>query len=112
VSKDKIERPLKLAVAPIAALPAPAVLAAPANQPAMVDRGKWDIELPVKAALVRVTAPTPAAAPVVASSDNPKVEPGKVRWHKDLETACAASRTSGKPVLVFHMMGKLDDRFC
>lgn len=43
---------------------------------------------------------------------NPKVEPGKVRWHKDLAAACAASAKTGKPVLLFQMMGKLDDQFC
>jgi hypothetical protein len=43
---------------------------------------------------------------------NPKVEPGKVRWHPDFATARAASAKSGKPVLLFQMMGKLDDQFC
>lgn len=43
---------------------------------------------------------------------NPKVEPGKVRWHKTFADARAAAKTSGKPVLLFQMMGKLDDRFC
>ena len=43
---------------------------------------------------------------------NPKVAPGKVQWHPDMQTACAASRKSGKPVLLFQMMGKLDDQFC
>lgn len=53
-----------------------------------------------------------AAAPPAADPVNPRVPPGKVRWHRDLAAACAAARTSHKPVLVFHMMGKLDDRFC
>jgi hypothetical protein len=43
---------------------------------------------------------------------NPKVEPGKVGWHADFASARAASAKSGKPVLLFQMMGKLDDRFC
>lgn len=47
-----------------------------------------------------------------ATSANPKVEPGKVHWHKDFAEACAASKKSGKPVLLFQMMGKLDDQFC
>lgn len=41
-----------------------------------------------------------------------KVEPGKIRWHKAIQTAMNASRQSGKPVLLFQMMGHLDDRFC
>jgi hypothetical protein len=43
---------------------------------------------------------------------NPKVQPGSVRWHSSLAVACAAAKKSGKPVLVFQMMGKLDDQFC
>ncbi len=43
---------------------------------------------------------------------NPKVEPGKVRWHKTFAAACRAAKQSGKPVLLFQMMGKLDERFC
>lgn len=43
---------------------------------------------------------------------NPKVKPGDVNWHADFETACNVSRKSGKPVLLFQMMGNLDDRFC
>jgi hypothetical protein len=43
---------------------------------------------------------------------NPKVEPGKVKWHATFDAACQASAASGKPVLLFKMMGKLDDQFC
>ena len=43
---------------------------------------------------------------------NPRVEPGKVRWHKDFDAAKAASKKSGNPVLLFQMIGKLDERFC
>jgi hypothetical protein len=43
---------------------------------------------------------------------NPKVEPGKVKWHADFDTACKAAAKSGKPVMLFQMMGKLDDQFC
>ena len=43
---------------------------------------------------------------------NPKVQPGRVRWHPSLESACEAAKKSGKPVLLFQMMGKLDDQFC
>ncbi len=42
---------------------------------------------------------------------NPKVKPGLVNWHADFETACAASKKSGKPVLLFHLLGQLDQRF-
>jgi hypothetical protein len=47
-----------------------------------------------------------------ADAMNPTVEPGKVKWHKTLADAQAASAKSGKPVLLFHMMGQLDKQFC
>lgn len=50
--------------------------------------------------------------PALKQPRNEKVEPGKVRWHKAIQTAMDASKESGKPVLLFQMMGHLDDRFC
>jgi hypothetical protein len=47
-----------------------------------------------------------------AAGANPQVRPGRVNWHADFQAACAASRSSGKPVLHFHMMGRLDQKFC
>lgn len=52
-----------------------------------------------------------AGAPFAAGA-NPTVRPGRVRWHADFATACAASRESGKPVFLFQMLGRLDERFC
>ena len=51
------------------------------------------------------------AAPPVANA-NPQIRPGRVRWHADFAAACAAGRGSGKPVLLFHMLGRLDHKFC
>ncbi len=45
------------------------------------------------------------------ADENPIVEPGKVVWHADFATACAASAESGKPVLLFQLLGQLDHRF-
>ena len=68
------------------------------------------------ALLARVghTAPSPAPAPAPAAGAfvNPRVAPGKVRWHADFAAACRASARTGRPVLLFQMMGRLDDRFC
>lgn len=50
--------------------------------------------------------------PALKPAPSQKVEPGKVRWHKAIQTAMDASAQSGKPVLLFQMMGRLDDRFC
>ncbi len=41
-----------------------------------------------------------------------KVAPGMVRWHRNEYEAVVAARTSGKPVLVFQLLGQLDDEFC
>jgi hypothetical protein len=43
---------------------------------------------------------------------NPHVSPGLVHWHATFTEACQAAQKSHKPVLLFHMMGKLDDLFC
>lgn len=86
ITKKRAEGPIKR------------IVAAPAKS------AKQDIESPVEALLA-----TRAAA---AATENPKVEPGKVQWHADFATACTASAKSGKPVLLFQMMGKLDDKFC
>ena len=53
--------------------------------------------------LVLLTSLAPSAEPV---------EPGDVRWHATPPAAEAASRDSGKPVLVFQLLGRLDERFC
>jgi len=77
---------------------------------AMKDFSKFVIELPAKDILAKQTN-----AATVSSAEkfvNPRVEPGKVRWHKTFTDACAAAKKSGKPVLLFQMMGKLDERFC
>jgi hypothetical protein len=73
------------------------------------DVGKGAIERPVKNVVAR-TLPEGTSASTPAA--NPKVEPGKIRWHPSFDAACKAARSSGKPVLLFHMMGKLDDQFC
>ena len=78
---------------------------APAARPASSDPTKVKaVEPRVKAVVAELSAP--------AASDNPKVEPGKVHWHPSFAAACVAAQKSGKPVLLFHMMGKLDDQFC
>jgi hypothetical protein len=79
----------------------------PGGAPA--DRGKFAVELPAKQLLAFSNPGAPQAAqPFV----NPKVEPGKVKWHPDLDAACKAAAATGRPVLLFHLMGKLDDQFC
>ena len=47
-----------------------------------------------------------------ANPANPTVKPGEVRWHPSFAAACDAAKKSGKPVLLFHLMGRLDHQFC
>jgi hypothetical protein len=63
------------------------------------------IESPTKRLIVGKSA---AAAAFV----NPKFKAGSVRWHGTFAAACTASAKSKKPVLLFHLMGKLDEQFC
>ncbi|HEY7152986.1 MAG TPA: hypothetical protein VH575_03405 [Gemmataceae bacterium] len=81
-----------------------------ANGVNLRDFGKGVIEIPTKQLLAANTVP--AAVPPGPAFVNPKVEPGKVRWHNDFDAACRAAKKSGKPVLLFQMMGKLDEGFC
>ena len=64
---------------------------------------------PVSAASI---APAPHVVPPASDADNPRVAPGLVKWHATFADAQAAATKSGKPVLLFHMMGQLDRQFC
>jgi hypothetical protein len=68
----------------------------------------------VAGAAVALPGAAPSAVPTPAPREegNPRVRPGRIHWHEDFAAACAASARSGKPVLHFHMMGRLDERFC
>lgn len=83
---------------------------------AKLDFGKRRIERPTERLLAEQALGVPRSAPeprpTTPAAENPKAEPGKVRWHADFEAARAASRKSRRPVLLFQMMGNLDDRFC
>lgn len=35
-----------------------------------------------------------------------------IRWHDTAEKAALGAAKSGKPVLVFHLLGRLDQEFC
>jgi hypothetical protein len=84
--------------------PAKAALAA-----RLADISKGGIERPTETLLFQSSS-GPAAGS--AKAGNPRVKPGQVRWHATLEQACGASARSGKPVLLFSMMGRLDEQFC
>jgi hypothetical protein len=79
---------------------------------ANVDMRKSAIEVPLKNEISRLTSQNEALPAPPVLSANPKVQPGLIVWRKTFDEACKASALSGKPVLLFQMMGKLDDRFC
>ncbi len=89
--------------------------------PPAVDRSKFKIERPTESVLAKAFAAQAKGAvkaQVLAQAEadkalaNPKVPPGKVTWHTDFAAACAASAKTGRPVLLFQMMGQLDNKFC
>src|SRR5579885_3178605 len=91
-----------------------------------VDVRKSAIENPVKSLLA--PAPTSKASlgyshylPLRSTTTSPKLTTsspesapltGLVSWHNNFAEALDASRKSGKPVFLFQMLGRLDDRFC
>jgi hypothetical protein len=46
------------------------------------------------------------------STQQRKERPGLVSWHQNLKEARTASASTGKPVLLVHVLGNLDDHFC
>jgi hypothetical protein len=90
---------------PQAAKPQPA----PTGKKLRLDVGKSVVERPTEQLLASAATAGNGATPVFV---NPKVEPGKVKWHANFAAARAASAKSGKPVLLFQLLGQLDDQFC
>ena len=66
----------------------------------------------VRSDTASATPVAPAPHEVAVAEENPNVKPGLVKWHASLIDAKSAAEKSGKPVLVFHMMGQLDKQFC
>ncbi len=66
------------------------------------DRGKLTLELPIKTALAGAIA-------LVPELPGPA---GSVAWHASFADALSAARASGKPVLLFQLLGRLDEEFC
>ena len=105
-----VERPTEELVAELSRRADLAAAPAAEVRPASADRTKRVVIEPAAEAIVRRTLPADAP-PDKPADDNPRVEPGKVKWHDDVATALAAAKASGKPVLVFHLLGELDQRF-
>lgn len=94
----------RIGMKPVVSLIAVSLLGglAPAQPRAKAPPTKKVIELPTKKLI--------AAAPAAAAA-NPAVKPGDVTWHPSFAAARAAAQKSGKPVLLFQMLGRLDQEF-
>lgn len=94
----------------------------PACAQRATDMRKAIIETPLKTTINPSFQPDSKAEPVaplieervvsVTDKGVAKVKPGDVSWRADFDGACAAARKSGKAVLLFAMLGSLDDKFC
>ena len=87
----------------------------------LADLSKMGIERPLKRIISDSglttngdAKPQTVVAPTLKEerTSHGRVKPGSVKWHDSLKSACAAAHHSGKPVLVFQMMGRLDQEFC
>jgi hypothetical protein len=92
-----------------ALLALPAALAAQEERLEPRSLSKRAVELPLETALASADD-APSLPPTLGAGA--KVAPGLVRWHADFASACAAARASGKPVLLFQLLGQLDDELC
>jgi len=65
-------------------------------------------------ALFVAQRPTPGATPGATPSPTraEATTPGLVSWHPDFDAAVRAARRSAKPVLLFQLLGDLDQTFC
>ena len=94
-SKQKVEEPVKKNLA---------------------DVGKMAVEMPVKR-LIADARKSEDEVPLKKAIDpaRPKegrVAPGRVQWHASFDKAIEAAAKSGKPVLLFQMLGQLDEEWC
>ena len=110
-SKDELAKARPLTPKYVIEAPTKAIVKT-STKPARVaplDRTKRVVELSTKR-VVKAAKPV-RANPQADKSDNPRVSPGKVHWASDYAAALAASKKSGKPVLLFKLLGQLDHKF-
>ncbi len=81
---------------------------APKNPARSLDVSKKFIETSPKELLEPTAVHHESSLPI---SDDPQCKPGLVTWHANLQEAKTASRRSGKPILLFQLLGKLDETF-
>jgi hypothetical protein len=96
--KRAVEEPVKATLTPSAG----------ASPAAVRPLSKRVVEEPLKLALKRSSGFGPGELPPLADA----VKPGDVRWHATYADALAAAEASGKPALLFQLLGRLDAGFC
>ncbi len=74
---------------------------APIKKP-IADVGKMVVEAPIKDAMKGLDATKLKSA----------YTPGKVKWHASFDKAVEAAKKSGKPIMLFQLLGNLDEEFC
>ena len=94
-----------IAATALTAMLVPLVFADESSAP---DRGKRVLEAPLE----RVIRTGERDTGLRGSGENPRVTPGLLDWHADLTAARSAARESGRPVLLFQLLGRLDEEFC
>lgn len=75
--------------------------------------GSLAVPVPTPVPMQSSSVPRSATLSAVPTIENPNMSlTGLVSWCRDMKEAQSRSSKSGKPVFLFHMMGRLDDRFC
>ena len=82
----------------------------PAQAQVQADFRKATLELPT--ARILKSTDSPKAISASPSAAERSCSPGLVRWHSTYKEALQAAQQSGKPVLLFQLMGRLDQEFC
>ena len=72
------------------------------------DRSKAVLELDLKNAIKRSYGLGPGELPALPAA----YRAGHVAWHPSYDDALAAAEQSGKPVLLFQLLGRLDEALC
>lgn len=95
--------------------------AAFAQQPPRPEESRWSagipgskmaIETPLKRIISKESFAVPQQSSDLKASQDRAVQAGLVAWSASVESAYSRSRVTGKPVLVFQLMGRLDEEFC
>jgi len=63
-------------------------------------------------AWTHVAADPEPAKEVAVAPEKEELPPMRVRWRQDLSKAKAEAKAKGRPLLLFQLLGNLDQEFC